>query len=169
MLLFPSKDQISIPSLAPSMIANIQDVVYRALHTGLVLQEETDHVLPNYEAWIHVTSKRRAIFILYTLHWSYTVYHRLPSPNCEEIGYIPAPTAKFLWNAVTEEKWESLYKRWLVAWHDGQYILHEAAFIKPGMMMDRRAQMWLEDTDELGLLFMSIGKSDLKILTRVMN
>jgi hypothetical protein len=111
---------------------------------------------------VHVTSKRRAVFTLYVLHWSYTVYHHLPSPNCEEIGYIPAPAPKFLWNAGTEEKWESLYKRWLVVWHDGQYMLHEAAYIQPGVMMERRAQMWLEDTDELGLLFMSIGKSNLK-------
>jgi hypothetical protein len=158
MLLFPSPTQTSIPLLPPSTLTSIQAVVYRALSTGLVLQEETDHVLPNYLSWIHITSKRRAVFTLYVLHWSYTVYHRLPSPNCDEIGYIPAPTAKFLWNAASEEKWERLYYRWLVRWGKSQYMLHEAGVVRPGVMMESRAQMWLEDTDELGLLFMAISK-----------
>jgi hypothetical protein len=65
MLLFPSKNQISIPSLAPSIITNIQQVVYRALHTGLVLQEETDHVLPSYKAWL-VYFSTKLLFPFYT-------------------------------------------------------------------------------------------------------
>lgn len=122
----------------------------------MVLQEETEHYLPSWEAWIHVTSKRRAVFALYLLHWSYSVYHRVASFNCEELSYIPAPAPKYLWQATSEEQWEGLYRRWLAQWNGQEFMQHEFMCITPGPFLDERAQLWLEDTDEFGMLFASI-------------
>lgn len=155
-LIFPSHDQHAIPFVDPSIFIGLQQVVYYTVGTGLILQEETDHTMPSWDAWIHVTSKRRVILSFYLLHWAYSVYHRLPSFNCDELGSMPAPAAKFLWQASTKKEWESLYKRWLVQSDGLEYIQKEFLYVKPGLTLDRRTQMWLEDADELGVLFLSI-------------
>ncbi|KAE8445698.1 hypothetical protein EG329_012996 [Mollisiaceae sp. DMI_Dod_QoI] len=156
MLIFPTKNQISIPKIDQVIFSNILDIVYHTASTGLVLQEETDHALPSWEAWVHITSKRRAVFSLYLLHWSYSIYHHLQSFNCSELGFMPAPAAKFLWEARSKEDWEFLYKKWLAQWDGCEYMQHEFGGVKPGVMLDERTLMWLEDTDELGVLFSSI-------------
>jgi hypothetical protein len=155
-LIFPSKNQNAIPSVEPSVFVGLQQVVYYTAVTGLILQEETEHTVPSWEAWTHVTSKRRVIFSLYMLHWAYSVYHGLPSFNCEELGFMPAPAAKFLWQASTKQQWEVLYRRWLIQWGGREYMQREFHDIKPGIILDQRTQMWLEDADELGILFLSI-------------
>jgi hypothetical protein len=156
LLIFPSHDQNAIPSVDPSILIGIQQVVYYTAGTGVTLQEETDHITPSLIAWIHVSSKRRAIFSLYLLHWAYSVYHRLPSFNCDELGGMPAPAAKFLWQAGSKEEWERLYKRWLFQWDGREYLKREFTYIKSGLNLDRRTQLWLENTDELGVLMLSI-------------
>jgi hypothetical protein len=156
MLIFPTKAQSAIPSVDPSVFVGLQQVAYYTAGTGLILQEETDHDVPSWDAWIHVTSKRRVIFTLYMLHWAYSVYHRLSSFNCDELGFMPAPAAKYLWQATTKQQWEELYKRWLVQWDGHEYLQKEFLYVKPGPALDRRTQMWLEDADELGVLFLSI-------------
>lgn len=158
-LIFLTRDQSAIPSVDPSVFVGLQQVVYYTAGTGMVLQEEADHVVPSWDAWVHVTSKRRVIFTLYMLHWAYSVYHRVPSFNCDELGFMPVPAAKFLWQASTKGQWELLYKRWLAQWDGHEYIQREFLFIKPGIALDQRTQMWLEDADELGVLFLSICKS----------
>ena len=161
-LIFPTKDQNAIPSVDPSVFIGLQQVVYYTAGTGLMLQEETDHAVPPWDAWVHVTSKRRVIFTLYMLHWAYSVYHHLPSFNCDELGFMPAPAAKYLWQANTKQQWEGLYKRWLVQWDGQEYFQKEFLYVKPGLALDQRTQMWLEDADELGILFLSICKSFIK-------
>lgn len=199
MLVFPAKDQQSIPFLDSEVFSEIQQVVRHTALSGMILEEETENCVPSWEAWIHVTSKRRAIFTLYLLHWAYSVsglgvttppifyspftpltepivshfqassssanlypviqvYHHIPSFDCHELGYIPAPAPKYLWNATSEEQWKGLYERWLVQWQGQQYLQHEFMFITPGPFLDVRTQLWLEDTDEFGMLFMSICK-----------
>lgn len=91
------------------------------------------------------------------MHWSYSVYHCEPSFNCKELGFIAAPAAKFLWNATSRAEWGSLYKRWQVQWEENEYLQGEFFNIKPGPILDKRAQMWLEDADELGILFLAFG------------
>jgi len=156
-LILPSRHQNAIPALDPSIFANLQQVVYYSASTGLVLHQEAD-VIPAWESWTHITSKNRAVLTLYLLHWSYSVYHHLPSFNCEELGFLPAPTAKFLWQASCKDQWEALYKRWLNKWEGCEYLQGEFNDVKPGVILDPRTQMWLEDADELGILFLSIGK-----------
>jgi hypothetical protein len=90
------------------------------------------------------------------LHWAYSVYHGLPSFDCHDLGFMPAPAAKFLWQANTKKQWEAFYKRWLIQWNGREYLQNEFEDVKPGVILARRTQMWLEDADELGILFLSI-------------
>jgi hypothetical protein len=154
--MFPTKNQIAIPTIDPSLFSGILQIVYHTVNTGLVLQEETDHTVPSWEAWVHITSKRRAVFSLYLVHWSYSVYHRLQSFNCSELGFMPAPAPRFLWEARSAEQWEVLYKNWLVQWDGNEFMHHEFSRVKPGVMLDERTHMWLEDADEFGILFSSM-------------
>ncbi|KAH6722103.1 C6 finger domain-containing protein [Leptodontidium sp. MPI-SDFR-AT-0119] len=156
MLAFPAKDQKSIPFLDTALFSEIQQVVRHTALSGMVLQEENENIMPSWEAWVHVTSKRRAVLTLYLLHWAYSVYHHVPSFNCDELAYIPAPAPKYLWQATSEGQWEELYVRWLAQWQGRQYLQHEFISVAPGPFLDERTQMWLEDTDEFGILFLSI-------------
>lgn len=51
-----------------------------------------------------------------------------------------------------------LYNRWLVKWDEGCFLQGELDNIEPGVVMNRRAEMWLEEADEFGILVLSIGK-----------
>ncbi|KAF2808058.1 uncharacterized protein BDZ99DRAFT_391543 [Mytilinidion resinicola] len=162
MLLFPSHSQSSLAPVAPSVFASLQKVVYYVASTGLVLQEERDHIRPSWDSWIYVTSKRRAVFSLYLLHWSYSVYNGLPSFSCAELGFMPAPAPKFLWEAASREVWEAYYIRWLAQWGGEEYMMREFQDVETqqGPTVDARTGLWLEDADELGILFFSIGGSN---------
>ena len=155
-LIFPSKEQNTIPDVDPSVFSALQQTVYYAAGTGLVLQEETNLEVPSWEAWIHANSKRRVITTLYMLHWAYSVYHGRPSFDCHELGFMPATAAKFLWQATTRQQWNAFYNRWLAQWDGRVYLQKEFQDIMPGVILDRRTQMWLEDADELGMLMVSL-------------
>ncbi|ORY11787.1 hypothetical protein BCR34DRAFT_314105 [Clohesyomyces aquaticus] len=155
-LMFPGRGQLSLSIIDPAIFLCLQKVTSYVAQTGLMLTEERDHERPSWDSWVHVTAKRRAVFILYLLHWSYSVYHNLPSFECRQLGFMPAPAPKFLWQAETKEKWEDLYNRWLGQWGDSPYMMHEFAAIQSGPTLENRTETWLEDADELGVLFFSI-------------
>lgn len=157
MLMYPGYDQISVSLVDPAIFLCLQKVVAYIGKTGLMLTEERDNQRPSWESWIHVTAKRRAVFSLYLLHWSYSVYHGLESFACNQLGFMPAPAPKFLWQAESKEKWEVLYDRWLEQWDGSPYMMREFAAIQASTSLERRTEMWLEDADELGVLFFSIG------------
>lgn len=156
-LMFPGRGQLSVSLVDPAIFLCLQRVVNYVSKTGLLLTEERDCKRPSWESWIHVTAKRRAVFTLYLLHWSYSVYHGLQSFACSQLGFLPAPAPKFLWQAENKDKWEHLYYQWLVQWGEFPYMMHEFAAILPGTALEPRTEKWLEDADELGVLFFSIG------------
>ncbi|KAF2001378.1 hypothetical protein P154DRAFT_168870 [Amniculicola lignicola CBS 123094] len=155
-IMFPAGDQISVSIVDPHLFNCLQKLVSFVARTGLMLTEERDNERPSWESWIHITAKRRAVFSLYLLHWSYSVYHCLPSFECRQLGFLPAPAPKFLWQAPTRAKWEQLYSRWLAQWKDSPYMMREFSAIQAGTALERRTEIWLEDADELGVLFFSI-------------
>ncbi|KAH7118740.1 hypothetical protein B0J11DRAFT_74339 [Dendryphion nanum] len=157
MLMFSSRNQISVSLVDPAIFMCLQRVASYIARTGLMLTEEQNNRRPSWDSWIHVTGKRRAVFSLYLLHWSYSVYHGLQSFACSQLGYLPAPAPKFLWQAESKEKWENLYTRWLNQWGDCPYKMCEFAAIQSGPSLERRTEIWLEDADELGVLFFAIG------------
>jgi len=155
--MYPSATQLSLSLVDPAIFLCLAKVVSHVAKTGLMLTEERDNVRPSWRSWIHVTSKRRAVFSLYLLHWSYAVYHGLESFACSQLGFMPAPAAKFLWQCTRQEEWEDSYERWLGQWDGRIYFMSEFAAIHSCAGLDRRTEMWLEDADELGVMFFSIG------------
>jgi hypothetical protein len=157
-LLFPSQNSSQILCGEDTIFREIQRLVYDVVATGLFLQEEKEQARPSWDAWVHVTSKRRAVTSLYTLHWAYSVFHDTQGFDCNDIAFMPAPAAKVLWQASTEEEWNSLYIRWLARWGGRGFLQGEFNNIRPGIVMPQRAEKWLEETDEFGVLVIAIGK-----------
>jgi hypothetical protein len=107
-----------------------------------------------------VNAKRRTLMSLYCFEWAYSMLNGLPTYKCTEIGFTFAPTAKVLWNARTKEEWEIEFDRWLGRWTGGGgYLVKELAGIRPGPEIDLRSEMWLEEVDEFGMMYMALGKS----------
>ncbi|RDW65850.1 Zn(II)2Cys6 transcription factor domain-containing protein [Aspergillus mulundensis] len=154
-LLFPAGG--SRPTLPDvNLFRKVQDLVNHTASTGLFLQEEREQMRPDWSAWVHVTSKRRAVLSLYLIHWAYAVFHGIPSFNCRELAFMPAPAAKILWQAQSEQEWNSIYIKWLARWDGHGYIQGEYDQIRPGIKMQPRAEKWLEETDEFGMIMISI-------------
>jgi hypothetical protein len=159
MLMYPGSSQLSVSLVDPSVFLCLRKVISYISSTGLILTQERDNVRPSWESWVHITAKRRAVFSLYLVHWSYAVYHDIECFACSQLGFMPAPAPKFLWHSQSQLKWESLYDRWLEQWQGAPYMMHEFDTIQDGTNLERRAELWLEDADELGILFFSIGKN----------
>ncbi|KAH7064421.1 hypothetical protein BKA63DRAFT_173219 [Paraphoma chrysanthemicola] len=156
MLMYPGYSQIGVSLIDPAIFLCLQRLVSYVAKTGLVLAEERMNAGLSWESWVHVTSKRTTVFSLYLLHWGYAVYHDLESFACSQLGFMPAPPAKFLWQASTRGEWEGLYERCLEQWCGEPFTMHELAKVDVGTGLDRRVETWLEDADELGIMFFGI-------------
>ncbi|KAI1502177.1 hypothetical protein F5X99DRAFT_380164 [Biscogniauxia marginata] len=179
-LLFPSRWQSSISVVPLPLFAQLQQMAYHVLSTGTALQEEEQNVHgrqrpllppPSWCVWAHVEAKRRAIQALYFLYWAYSVYHGSRHFNCLELGRMLAPGPRFLWQATDEATWRGLYIKWLAQWNEegGTPGLLQAEFflVQRGPVMDRRAEMWLDDADELGILMLSIVNASQRDLSQI--
>jgi hypothetical protein len=72
---------------------------------------------------------------------------------------MPAPAAKYLWQAKNEQEWDFLYEVWLREW--GQvgrcgYLQGEFWMVNEGIKVDERTEMWIEEADEFGMMFLGI-------------
>lgn len=110
-LLFPTNDHTPLSVVDMAILANVQKLVNYTGSMGLVIREETQRVRPSWEAWINITSRRRAVLALYLVYWSLSTYHGLPSFDCHELKCMPAPAPKFLWQAKDRDEWGSHYDR----------------------------------------------------------
>lgn len=145
-------------------MVNLQEVGYHVGQTGLILRAESSHVRPPWEAWILVNAKRRTISALYCLEWIYAMLNKLPTFPCTELGFMPAVSSKALWDARTNDEWEITYNRWLSRWTvGGGYLMRELMAVQPGPELDERTEMWLEEVDEFGMMYMSLGKISLYV------
>ncbi|KAH6647594.1 C6 finger domain-containing protein [Truncatella angustata] len=170
LLIFPTPDQTSQSLISPSLFIQIQTLGYYIASTGLTLHEESTHVRPLWPIWAHVEAKRRAMCSLYLIHWAYSIYHSAVRFDCgRELSRMPGPGAKFLWLASDEQSWNALYERWLAQWDEGQGLMFaEFVGIDPGVVMNRRAEIWLEDADELGFLMLSLVNATERNVSRVL-
>lgn len=157
MLISPSKSPEGPLPDHEDIFRKVELLIYRIVRNGLFLQEEREQTRPTWEAWINVTSKRRAILSLYLLHWAYSFLHRVPCFDCTDLGFMPAPAPKALWQATTESEWTTKYIQWLGRWSGKLYLQAELGWIQPGAVMNSRAEKWLGETDEFGFIMISIG------------
>jgi hypothetical protein len=91
--------------------------------------------------------------------WAYSVLHKVPGFDCRELGFMPAPAPKALWQAQTEQEWNTKYVHWLSRWSGQIYLQAEFDHIQPGAVLSPRAEKWLGEADEFGFIMVSIRKS----------
>ncbi|KAH8666355.1 hypothetical protein BX600DRAFT_270749 [Xylariales sp. PMI_506] len=158
LLIFPTPTQVSQSLIPPPLLTQVQAMGYYVAATGLLLPEEARRIRPGWAAWAHVEAKRRAMCSLYLVHWAYSVYHHEAQIHfdCRELGRTPGPGAKFLWAAADEAVWSGLYNRWLAQWDGKDFLFAEFTCVDSEIVMNRRAEIWLEDADELGFLLLSL-------------
>lgn len=97
---------------------------------------------------------------LYCFEWMYARLNALPTYPCTEIGFMPGPAGKSTWGARSRDEWECAYGRWLGRWAEGGfYTIKELANVRPGPEIDARTELWLEEADEFGMMYMSLGKT----------
>lgn len=153
----PSNDSKDPRPDHDEIFRKVELLIYRIVRNGLFLQEERDQKRPTWADWIDVTSKRRAFLSLYLLHWAYSVLYCVPCFDCADLGFMPAPAPKALWQATTEREWDTRYIQWLGRWSGKLYLQAELGWIQPGAVMNPRAEKWLGETDEFGFIMISIG------------
>jgi hypothetical protein len=106
-----------------------------------------------------VTAKRRTIHSFHHVEWAWSVLHGYPVLTCFELGPLPAPPAKYLWQETEEKQWNLSYHKWLSVWKDGGfYRMMEFFHIDPNGPLDSRSQLWLSEADEYGMMVMAEGK-----------
>ncbi|KAJ5273169.1 hypothetical protein N7478_008294 [Penicillium angulare] len=158
-LLSPSADSQNERTNDDIVFRKVEFFVWHVVRGGLFLSEERAQTRPSWVAWIHVTSKRRAILTLYLLHWAYSVLHKVPCFDCRDLGFMPAPAPKALWQAHTEHEWNTKYILWLGRWSGHIYLQAEFGHISPGAVLSTRAERWLGEADEFAFIMASIRKS----------
>ncbi|KFY17160.1 hypothetical protein V492_00838 [Pseudogymnoascus sp. VKM F-4246] len=156
-LLFPTPQKPTTNNLTLQTVVSLQEVGYHVGQTGLMLRAEAAHVRPTWDAWILVNAKRRTMCALYCLEWIYAMLNKLPTFPCTELGFMPTVCSKALWDARTKDEWEASYNCWLARWTvGGGYLMRELMAVQPGPELDQRTEMWLEEVDEFGMMYMSL-------------
>ncbi|KAI9740427.1 MAG: hypothetical protein M1834_005007 [Cirrosporium novae-zelandiae] len=139
-----------------NMIKDLQEVAYHLAKTGLKLKAERDNFRPNWEAWCLIEAKRRTILATCMFYCAYAASNGIPSFEFTDLNSIIATSSKFLWQASSKEQWEPIYNRYLAQWKDGPYLLSELMAVPSGEILDSRSEMWFEEVDEFGMMFMSL-------------
>ena len=94
--------------------------------------------------------------------WINAIHNGFSTFPCADMDFVPAPAGKVLWSIATEEKWEIAYDRWLGRWAGmGIYTLGDLQGALRGPLGDLnlRLEMWLEEADEFGIMFMALRKT----------
>lgn len=142
------------------LLINIWDLKHRLATTGLFLESESSHTLPQWRPWAIVSTKRRTILALHHLEWTWSIYNQYPTMTCFELGPLPAPAPKYLWSEGDERRWEVEYRKWLRYWEDGgSFRMIEFFHIDSDKGLDVRSESWLAEADEFGMMLMAEGES----------
>ncbi|KAL3477629.1 hypothetical protein BJX99DRAFT_257234 [Aspergillus californicus] len=144
---------ISTP-IEPQLLLDAWEVRNRLATTGLFLDQDPTHT-PSWKEWALINAKQRTILGLHHLDFAWSDLRGYPMLSCYELGPLPAPVSRFLWQAVEEEAWSRFYSAWRHQWKDGAVVISEFFDIKPGQNLDDRAERWLAEADELGMMLMA--------------
>lgn len=96
-LLFPTHDDTPLSIVDMAILVNLQKLVNYVGSVGLVIQEEMAHVQPSWEAWINITSRRRAVFVisgpLVVVSVSWSTILRLPRTQMHACSSVQVAVA----------------------------------------------------------------------------
>lgn len=135
----------------------------RLAKSGLFLEAEVSHTVPDWRMWICVAAKRRTIFAMHQLEWSWSLLNGYAVPNSFELCPLPAPDPHHLWQETDETKWRDMYAEWLELWREGgAYRMYEIFQTGGEVTMDERAERWYAESDEFGMLLITQGERSRK-------
>lgn len=157
-----------------------RECLLRSLHSSQQLQHD-DAASPSscrWRAWATSAATTRTILAMHTLELVWGTIHGYPIMSCFGLDKLPMPEAGYLWRARSEEEWTPLYAAWSRRWSDlprspsvayaddnvdgsggglNPYTVGEFLSIRSGDL-DERAEVWLSEADEFGVMFMAGGK-----------
>ncbi|PYH85644.1 hypothetical protein BO82DRAFT_327355 [Aspergillus uvarum CBS 121591] len=140
------------------VMITLMELAFRTARNGLFCVAEASHSRPNWESWIVVASKRRAIFAMYLFSSVYNADQLLPNFIADEVGGVFAPEGRSLWEAPDRKTWEREYDRHLLTWEDGMLEISELwRSARTGTVEQReRIERWLQAVDEFGMLLFGV-------------
>jgi hypothetical protein len=144
------------PSDAQTLI-EVWEVKSRLAATGLFIEPTQPNGLPSYSDWALISAKQRTIHSLHHLDFVWSVLRGYPILLCWELGPLPAPPPRYLWEVGDEETWKRMYTRFLQQWRDGPYLMSEMFAMNGEAPLEPRAERWLAEADEFGMMLMAEG------------
>lgn len=121
-------------------------------------QENTNDPHLSWEAWALASARDRTILGFHHIEWVWSILHDYPVLTCFKIGPLAAPGPGCLWKAPSEQEWHRLYAAWAWRWRDGVFRMAEFFSIDPGDLLAPRAERWLAEADEFGVMLMAEGE-----------
>ncbi|KAL2852051.1 hypothetical protein BJY01DRAFT_100384 [Aspergillus pseudoustus] len=140
------------PTDAQTLI-EVWEVKNRLAATGLFL----DPTGTSYSDWAIISAKHRTIHSLHHLDFVWSVLRGYPILLCWELGPLPAPPPRYLWEVGEEAAWKRMYARFLQQWADGPYLMSEMFAMNGNAPLGPRAERWLAEADEFGMMLMAEG------------
>ncbi|KAJ9306528.1 hypothetical protein DTO217A2_3880 [Paecilomyces variotii] len=143
-----------IPLVDSSTIVHLQEFSSRLALGGLISAAELMHTRPSWESWIVASAKRRVIFASYLFNNVFNSTNQVPVYLAEELGDLPVPGSKLLWEAKDRVTWEKEYDRHLSLWEDGDLRTFELWRSPETGSPNRRKRIhqWLRSVDEFGMM-----------------
>lgn len=156
MLLFSQDNWNRTHLVEQALIFGLQDICLEVATFGVLLNAEVNSKIPDWNEWVVAASKRRTVLAAHTILWIWSLLYAYPPSACRELGFMPSPAPKILWNARNDD-WQTLYQECMRPSPGGPHRLGELQILREEVETDPRTQIWLEEADEFGVLLMSEG------------
>lgn len=151
----------------------MRECLMRSLHSSQQLQLDPASLSSSsWRSWATSAATTRTILAMHTLELVWGTIRGYPIMSCFGLDKLPMPEAGYLWRARSKEDWMSLYAAWSRRWsalprslsaadaNEGglsPYTIGDFLAIRSGDL-DERAEVWLSEADEFGVMFMAGGK-----------
>ncbi|KAL2849673.1 hypothetical protein BJX68DRAFT_266988 [Aspergillus pseudodeflectus] len=104
-----------------------------------------------------VSAKLRAIHSLHHLDFVWSVLRGYLILICWELGPLPAPPPRYLWEVGYEEAWKRMFARFLQQWMYGPCLMSEMFAMNGEAPLEPRPERWRAKADEFGMMLMAEG------------
>lgn len=148
----------NVSAVTDKIMMTLMELAFRTAQNGLLCTAETTHTRPNWESWIVVSAKRRAIYTMYLLTSVYNSDRGLPNFVADEMKGVYVPESKVLWEVTDREVWEKEYDRHLLEWEDGMLEISELWRSTETGSTERRERIgrWVRGVDEFGMMLFAV-------------
>ncbi|GFF36398.1 hypothetical protein IFM58399_04541 [Aspergillus lentulus] len=148
----------NVSAVTDKTMMTLMELAFRTAQNGLLCTAEITHTRPNWESWIVVSAKRRAIYTMYLLSSVYNSDRGLPNFVADEMKGVYVPQSKVLWEATDRGVWEKEYDRHLLEWEDGMLEISELWRSAETGSTERRERIgkWVRGVDEFGMMLFAV-------------